>query len=154
MNKQCQQEIILFDKMSPAYLSDVIALEQQIFTCPWTKEMFHSEYFDNHLSSSFVAKCGEQVIGYLIFWEVVGEYHLMNLAIHPAWQRRGIGELWLTWLLKTGRERGMISVTLEVRAGNLPALSLYQKLGFCKVGLRKYYYRSPVEDALLLTYTF
>jgi ribosomal-protein-alanine N-acetyltransferase len=60
----------------------------------------------------------------------------------------------LRWLIQKGRKKGITQITLEVRASNLPARRLYQKAGFHEVGMRKRYYHSPMEDALLLTYDF
>jgi ribosomal-protein-alanine N-acetyltransferase len=154
-------------------LDDVMAIEQMAFSAPWTKEMFYSEFFDNRLSFSFVAKECDQVgeapwalpmegatrgttrasvIGYLFAWEVAGEFHLMNIAVAPQWLRRGIGEALIKTMCSAGKERGIGQILLEVRASNFSAISLYEKLKFCKIGLRKNYYHSPTEDALILQY--
>jgi ribosomal-protein-alanine N-acetyltransferase len=148
------KETILFERGIAADLPAVIALERKCFTCPWTEKMFYSEYFDNPFSSCWVARHEECVVGYLIFWEVGGEFHLMNMALDSAWRKKGIGTDWLRWLIQRGRKKGITQITLEVRASNLPARRLYQKMGFQEVGMRKRYYTAPIEDALLLTYTF
>jgi ribosomal-protein-alanine N-acetyltransferase len=137
-------------KMEAVDLDDVMAIEQIAFSAPWTKEMFYSEFFDNRLSFSFVAKQNDQIVGYLFAWEVSHEFHLMNIAVLPKWQRRGIGAALMKKMCDAGKERMVEQILLEVRASNLSALSLYRKLNFAKVGLRKNYYHSPTEDALIL----
>ena len=157
MNKQItlnEHPAIVVEKMVATDLKEVIAIERDVFTSPWTKEMFYSELFDNPLSSSFTVKQEGQIVGYLFFWNVAGELHLMNIATHRKWQRRGIGEALLKWLFETCQKRGMRGVTLEVRASNFPARLLYQKLGCYEVGIRKNYYYSPLEDAILLACDF
>ena len=74
----------------------------------------------------------------------------MNLAVAPEWRRQGVAQALLTDLLAALRARGIRSLTLEVRASNRPARSLYEKNGFFQAGLRKNYYFQPVEDALIL----
>ena len=141
-------------KMEALDLDDVMAIEQMAFSAPWTKEMFYSEFFDNLLSFSFVAKNGEEVVGYLFAWEVSGEFHLMNVAVAPKWQRKGIGEALIKKMFDVGRERAIGTILLEVRTSNAPAIALYRKLHFLKVGVRKNYYHSPKEDGLILRHDY
>jgi ribosomal-protein-alanine N-acetyltransferase len=141
-------------KMEAIDLDDVMAIENLVFTSPWTKEMFYSEFFDNPLSFSFVAKEGDQIVGYLFAWEVSCEFHLMNIAVAPTWQRKGIGEGLIKRMLEIGRERSIKQIFLEVRVSNASAISFYEKLQFYKIGVRKNYYRSPHEDALIVRYDF
>ncbi|MBI3358036.1 MAG: ribosomal protein S18-alanine N-acetyltransferase [Nitrospirae bacterium] len=141
-------------KMEITDLDDVMAIEQIAFSAPWTKEMFYSEFFDNSLSFSFVAKEGDDVVGYLFAWEVSEEFHLMNIAVAPKWQRQGIGEALIKKMCDVGTDRSIKQIQLEVRASNTSAISFYGKLRFYKVGIRKNYYRSPHEDALILQYDF
>ena len=144
----------LITKMEAIDLDEVIAIEQLAFTSPWTKAMFYSEFFDNLLSFSFVAKEKDKVIGYIFAWEVSGEFHLMNIAVAPPWQRKGVGNALLKRVLDLGRERSIKKILLEVRVSNSSAISFYKKLQFYKVGVRKKYYASPQEDALILQYDF
>ena len=75
---------------------------------------------------------------------------MMNVAVHPDFRRRGIGQMLVTALADELKQAGNRCLTLEVRASNAPAIAMYQKLGFEQVGLRKNYYRNPREDAKIL----
>ena len=75
---------------------------------------------------------------------------MMNIAVHPDYRRRGLAGQLVEQLCAELKAGGNTCLTLEVRASNLPAISLYEKLGFTQVGLRKNYYRNPREDALIL----
>ena len=74
---------------------------------------------------------------------------MMNVAVHPDHRRKGLGEM-LVLALCEALSGENTSLALEVRSSNAPAISLYEKLGFVQVGLRRNYYRNPKEDALIL----
>ena len=93
-----------------------------------------------------------EVWGYLIYWVVADEMHILNLAVHPQQRRRSLARLLLTTSMTQARELGAQVAWLEVRPSNHPALHLYQSLGFKKVGRRPRYYDDTQEDALLLAY--
>jgi len=90
------------------------------------------------------------LIGVGCLWAILEEAHITLLGIHPDYQRQGLGQLLLAALLQNARLRGLEWATLEVRASNQAALSLYQKFGFQDVGRRKRYYKDTDEDALIL----
>ena len=79
---------------------------------------------------------------------------MMNIAVHPDYRRRGMGESLVNALVEELKDRGSRCLTLEVRSSNAPARSLYEKMGFVQIGLRKNYYRNPKEDACILRKTF
>ena len=93
------------------------------------------------------------LLGYAQVRTILDEGTLERIAVAPAARRRGIGEALLARAIREGRGR-LAFLTLEVRAGNAPAIGLYEKLGFRAVGRRKNYYREEGEDALLLTLDF
>ncbi|TAK02492.1 MAG: ribosomal-protein-alanine N-acetyltransferase [Candidatus Manganitrophaceae bacterium] len=156
MNKRAASVSIAFDRMTPADVERVLAIEQAAYTSPWTRRMFESELWENPFSFAYVAREEEQrrIVGYVLFWMVYDELHLMNVAVDPAWRKRGIGEELVRFAINTGVGRGIRMATLEVRTSNLTAQSLYRKLGFHQVGVRRSYYREPREDALLLQCEF
>ena len=75
---------------------------------------------------------------------------MMNIAVRPEYRRRGIAESLIHELVSELKAKDAYCLTLEVRASNLPAITLYEKLGFVQVGRRPNYYTSPKEDALIL----
>ncbi len=138
-----------------ASLTDVRSLgeiEKQSFPSPWSLWCFLAEYAN---SKSTILVAGPprpepwQVWGYVVFWVVAGEMHLLNLAIHPAHRRRGIARSLLTQALAQGRAHNVSVVWLEVRPSNVAALALYRSFGFQEVGRRARYYNDNGEDALI-----
>ncbi|NJL00813.1 MAG: ribosomal protein S18-alanine N-acetyltransferase [Spirulinaceae cyanobacterium SM2_1_0] len=90
------------------------------------------------------------LIGLGCFWAILEEAHLTLLAIHPDYQRHGLGQLLLLTLLQRAAQRGLERATLEVREHNVAALALYTKFGFQVAGRRPGYYATTQEDALIL----
>lgn len=135
--------------MTEQYLDGVLAIENASFTRPWSKEMFMGE-FSNPVSNAFVARlsAGGGVVGYTVFWVVVGEGHIMNISVSPQWRRRGIGRRLLCFTLDLMRQRHTSVIFLEVRRLNKAAISLYEDYGFKTVYIRKNYYGD--EDALVM----
>ena len=84
------------------------------------------------------------------FWAILDEAHITLLAVHPQYQRQGLGQAMLLALLVAASDRGLERATLEVRASNHSALSLYQKFGFKLAGRRRRYYKDTNEDGLIL----
>ena len=135
--------------MTADHVSQVAELEKICFSDPWSEKSVASE-LTNPLSLWLVAVEGERVAGYVGSQSVMGESDMMNVAVHPDFRRQGVGELLVKELVAALAEKGNYCLTLEVRASNTPAISLYEKLGFSRIGLRKNYYRNPKEDALIL----
>lgn len=90
------------------------------------------------------------VVGLGCLWSILDEAHITLLAVHPKYQRGGLGTLLLTALLRRAVLRGLERATLEVRASNEAARSLYAKFGFQEAGRRRHYYKDTGEDALIL----
>lgn len=132
------------------WLPAIAALERQCFSDPWSVEMLRPELPDD--SHEFLlAVDGETLIGYVGLMTVLDEGYLSNVAVASEHRRQGIAEALLKALLMRARARKLAFVTLEVRAGNTPAQTLYRKLGFTEVGVRRGYYEHPREDAVLMT---
>jgi ribosomal-protein-alanine N-acetyltransferase len=104
----------------------------------------------NPLSHWLVAVEDDAVLGYIGSQTVLDESDMMNVAVSPAHRRKGIAEALVLALADALREKGSAKLTLEVRASNAPAITLYEKLDFKPIGMRKNYYRNPKEDALIL----
>jgi ribosomal-protein-alanine N-acetyltransferase len=111
----------------------------------------HQAYVLEQKQGSFL---GCTVVGCAVFQLVLDEAELLYIVVNQAHQQQGIGAYFLSELLNKVRSEGIATCLLEVRAGNVSAQALYQKLGFSPTGLRKAYYpgntQGTREDALLL----
>ncbi len=136
-------------KLERNHVPQIAEIEKCCFSDPWNEESIASE-LENRLSLWLVALEGDRVAGYVGSQTVLGEADMMNIAVHPDFRRKGIGEALVKKLIAELSQRGCHSLTLEVRASNGPAKSLYEKLGFVLVGRRKNYYFHPREDADIL----
>ena len=136
-------------KMNETHVSQVAELEKVCFSDPWSENSVASE-LNNKLSLWLVAVEGDAVAGYIVSQTVMDETDMMNVAVHPDFRRRGIGESLVLGLVEKLKSLGSHCLTLEVRSSNESAISLYEKLGFTQIGRRKNYYRNPKEDALIL----
>jgi [ribosomal protein S18]-alanine N-acetyltransferase len=132
-------------------IEEVLEIEQNSFTNPWTREMYHAEFANRGVSFCYVAKNdSNRIVGFCSFWRVVDELHINNLAVAPASRRAGVATALLDRVLKDARYLGATSATLEVRRSNDAARELYERFGFSIVGVRRAYYTKPVEDAIVL----
>lgn len=96
----------------------------------------------------------DPLAGYSDYWLVYDEVHLLNIAVHPDFRRRGIGRLMVERVLEAGRQIHGRQVILEVRRSNQAARKMYDGLGFEMVGVRKGYYHDSGEDALVMVKRF
>ena len=135
--------------MMPEHVSQVAQLEALCFSCPWSENAVSGELI-NPLSLWIVAVESGHVAGYVGAQSVMGEADMMNIAVAPDYRRQGIAESLVSELIARLKSNDVYCLTLEVRASNLPAIALYEKLGFVQVGRRPNYYTAPKEDALIL----
>lgn len=131
------------------YIDKVCKLEKASFSEPWSEMTFIKE-LEKPETHYFIASKEEQVVGYAGMWVVLDEAHIMNIAVDKTQRREGIGKKLVETLLEKARELKLIGLTLEVRAGNVAAISLYESLGFVSVASREDYYRYPREDAIIM----
>lgn len=136
--------------MTLADVDGVTLVERLSFPSPWSRQAFVQELTENGLAHYVVARAGDQVVGYGGMWVVFDEAHVTNVAVHPDWRGRGIGEAIMRALMARALERGATRMTLEVRVSNHVAQNLYLKLGFRPAGIRKGYYTDNGEDALIM----
>ena len=148
MNRLCLTNAKIRD------LGDILVIERESFPLsPWTYGMFLNE-ISNPLSRSLVAKetnSGPKILGYLFYQVVAFEMHILNLAVHPSFRLKGIGTTLLIKGIENEHQKGSARyVFLEVRENNEPAIRLYRKLGFKRLGLRKNYYRKENLNAIVM----
>ena len=137
------------ETMNSFHVDQIAQLEKLCFSDPWSVNSIASE-LDNKLAFWLVATEEDRVAGYIGSQTVMDETDMMNVAVHPDYRRKGIAEALVNALVENLQKMGSHCLTLEVRASNVPAIALYEKLGFSEIGRRKNYYRNPREDALIL----
>ena len=135
--------------MAPGDLDQVLVIERG-FSAPWSREMFLQELRQLGISDSRVAALGTTVLGYILWWYVADEIHIVNLAVDLRFRRRGLAKRLLETAFACGRQRRMQIATLEVRAGNTGAIALYELLDFRKIAIRRGYYADNGEDAIVM----
>ena len=128
----------------------VWAVESQVFSTPWSRGAFVNEMTDNDVAYYLVLEENGVIAGYAGMWIIVDEAHVTNIAIAPDRRGNGMGERLVRALMDSARERGAVSMTLEVRQSNAAARQLYGKLGFAAQGVRRNYYADSGEDALVM----
>ena len=137
-----------------AHIPQIEALERLCFSLPWTAEALCAQLKDGQ--HEFIAAFDAQgrVLGYVGMMFVLDEGYISNVAVSPDCRRQGIADALIDRLCELCKVHALAFVSLEVRAGNVPAIALYEKHGFERVGLRKNYYERPKEDALIMTKYF
>lgn len=136
--------------MLHADLPEVLALEQRAFDDPWTQAHFEGELKNPHSTIDLLRAPDGALLGYVAYWIIVDEAQLLDVAVHPDHRRRGLGRQLVTRLVEQAQRADCALVVLEVRRSNTPAVQLYESLGFRAVSIRKGYYRSNGEDAIVM----
>ncbi len=132
------------------FQNEILRIENSSFVSPWNTRSF-AEEVDRPISRLLAMKTDSRLSGYICFWIVAGEIHLMKMAIHPEMRGNGLGFFLLTRMIEEGRSEKAEKVWLEVRLSNSAARALYEKAGFMEVGRRRGYYSNGKEDALVMT---
>jgi ribosomal-protein-alanine N-acetyltransferase len=132
-------------------LDEVLAIENVIYTHPWTRGNFSDSLRAAYDCRTW--RLAGELVGYFVLIAAAGEAHLLNLSIAARYQRRGQGSALLREALELARRRGAASVFLEVRPSNAAAQSLYTRFGFRRIAVRRGYYPAHFgrEDALVYT---
>jgi ribosomal-protein-alanine N-acetyltransferase len=138
----------------PADVGRIVDIEKDGFAHPWSRELIEREL--GHSWSRIVLACDEdgageeRVLGYIVFWIVHDEVHVLNVATALEARRRGVGRALMLAAEDEGRSRGARLSTLEVRRSNHGAIALYRVLGYRQVGIRPRYYAEENEDAIVM----
>ena len=133
-------------KINEENLKDAVFIEKVCFSTPWNKDALAQELKTpcSHLYAAFEEG---RAAGYAAVYCVESEADIARVAVLPEYRRRGIAASMLLYALK---DIGADTAFLDVRESNLPALRLYESLGFEKTGVRKNYYSRPDENAVLM----
>ena len=139
--------------MHPDHLDSLADLESLAFSTPWSYDAL-AEELQNPLAVFLVAEDvdAESAVGYLGMHHILDEGFIANLAVHPTYRRQGIARSLLREAQEYAEAHDLARLTLEVRASNVPAIALYEGMGFTRDGIRPGFYDSPKEDAAIYSY--
>jgi len=149
MSAVMDQEMFRMRDMVVEDLDRVMAIEERVYPFCWTRTIFQDCLRVGYVCRVIESDAG--LAGYAVLSYGAGEAHVLNIAIHPQQQGRGLGRILLEHLLELAGRLNAETVFLEVRPSNLAALHLYESMGFNQVGHRRDYYPAKVgrEDALI-----
>lgn len=148
MGREKIKEIVL-DNFAVEDLPEILSIEIDSFTVPWSEELFFHE-LRNPMSLSKVARAEGKIVGYVFGSRILDEGHILNLAVHKDYRRLGIATELVRDIIEDLRENGCRVIFLEVRESNETAKKIYKKFNFTIIGTRKNYYVLPVEDAVAM----
>lgn len=150
---------IAIQRMTEHDLLEVVEIENTSGLSPWGWDAYHRELQLEDDVMMLVARsqmfagaerAGNSILGFIVARLIADDLHVNNVAVRPEFRRSGTGAKLLEAVLEWGRRCRAMRALLEVRAGNTAAQALYRRCGFQVAGRRHNYYRSPVEDALLM----
>lgn len=128
--------------------ADIFLIEQSCFSTPWTEQSI-SDSVESDSNYFNIAYADGNPAGYMSMQLAAGEGDIMRVAVLPEYRRLGVGRALLNECFASTKPD---VVFLDVRENNIPAIKLYESLGFKSVGLRKNYYSNPTENAVIMTY--
>jgi ribosomal-protein-alanine N-acetyltransferase len=129
----------------------LVALERATFSDPWTRRQLTDAFeFDGVVA--LVATEADRIVGSVLGRVITDEAEILTISVDPGSRRRGVGRLLLDAAVERSRQLGAATIWLEVRESNTAAKLMYQSAGFFAAGVRRGYYRRPIEDAVVLCY--
>ena len=142
---------VIIRRMTADDVSGVWEIENATFPTPWSMRDFEHEMRENPCARYLVAVRDDRIVGFAGIHIILDEGHITNIAVTQEKRGNGIGRELTAALLQYAANLGVQYVTLEVRENNVPAISLYRKLGFIKVGVRKKYYENQTDAHIMVT---
>jgi ribosomal-protein-alanine N-acetyltransferase len=140
---------LMLREMKEEDIMDVLSIEVESFTTPWTRASFYEEIY-NPLSISRVALLKGKIVGYICASIVMDEGHILNVTVHPLYRMIGIATTMIADVLAHMVNLECSKVFLEVRASNRAAIEMYRGFNFEELARRRDYYRHPREDAIVM----
>ena len=140
---------MLIRRMTLEDVEAVTKIEQECFSLPWSEKSFEDS-ISREDTIFLVCEDASVVTGYMGMYVSFDEASVTNVAVSPAFRKKGYGEQLVAVAKEKAKDAGAESIFLEVRVSNVPAISLYKKMGFEELGIRKKFYEHPVEDAIIM----
>lgn len=145
---------MLIRKMTLEDVREVVSIEKQCFSLPWSEKSFEDSISRNDtifLVCEDTSNGLPYITGYIGMYLSFDEASITNVAVAPEFRKKGCGEQLVIAAKKTAKEANAERIILEVRVSNVPAISLYKRNGFEELGIRKQFYEHPVEDAHIMS---
>ena len=131
---------VKIEKATTKDFNEIYEIELMSYEMPWPKEMFVMDYLFNGKSEYFVARWMKKVIGFIGLWDEGDKLHIVNIAVHPDYRKKGVGKKLIEFAIKKAKKAHKNEIYLEVRKTNKIAQALYSKLGFeIREELENYY---------------
>ena len=140
---------MLIRRMTQQDIPAVVEIEKQCFSIPWSEKSFEDSLLRED-TIFLVCESETTIAGYMGLYLSFDEASVTNVAVSPDFRGKGYGEKLVAAAKEAAKQAGAECIFLEVRQSNVPALSLYKKLGFENLGIRKNFYEHPVEDAIIM----
>jgi len=155
---------MLVRRMTLEDIQAVADIEKQCFSQPWSEKSFEDsisredtiflvceENVDSQVLEVQEAGSASVITGYIGMYLSFDEASITNVAVSSAYRKKGYGEQLVAVAKLAAKEANAETIFLEVRVSNEPAISLYKKMGFEELGIRKKFYEHPVEDAYIMS---
>ncbi len=141
---------MLIREMTVADIASAVEIETQCFSIPWSEKSFQESIARE---DTLFLVCEEETIitGYIGMYISFDEANITNVAVSPVYRKMGYGEALVSVAKGKAKEKQIEKIFLEVRVSNRPAISLYEKMGFENLGIRKNFYEHPKEDAYIMS---
>lgn len=136
--------------MQTSDASQVAQIEKECFSEPWSEQNILNS-LKNDKFYMIAVKLDDKVLGYGGMYFVADEGYICNVAVSKSARGQGFGKIIVNKLIECSRSKNLSFLSLEVRASNSVAINLYAGLGFKNMGVRKKFYTSPSEDAIIMT---
>lgn len=140
---------MLIRKMTLEDVAAVVEIEQACFSLPWSEQSFEDSV-SREDTIFLVCEEASVITGYMGMYISFDEASVTNVAVSPNYRKKGYGEQLVAAAKDAAKNAGAEHIFLEVRVSNAPAISLYKKMGFEELGIRKKFYEHPVEDAIIM----
>ena len=140
---------MLIREMNLQDVPAVARIEKQCFSLPWSEQSLTDSVVRED-TLFLVCEDEQNVVGYIGMYISFDEGDITNVAVDSACRKKGYGESLVSKAIELAKEKKLETIMLEVRVSNAPAISLYKKMGFEELGIRKNFYEHPVEDALIM----
>lgn len=140
----------LVRKMTIQDIDQIMEIEKEAFTLPWSRESYLGE-LKNNFATYLICDSEGEVAGYAGIWVVFEDAHITNIAVAQRFRGMGMGNALMQEVERVAREKKALRILLEVRPTNKRAINMYTNLGYVSTGLRKGYYSDNNEDAIIMT---